>query len=170
MNLAKLVRFLVCSASLLLVAGGPRSASAQEVVPISGVTVTPARPGKADIARLRRLFDLTALTDQQIADTRAVYVVKVLARVPQTAAGVTLSVGANALPETGAFPGGLFVRVYDAAKLAAWAGQPVKLVQKGPRGDEPKVDSAKLPRFPAAPPPPAPGAALRTVEEVLRAG
>ena len=157
--------------TLLLAVGFAGRATAQEVIPTSGVTVTAARPGKADIPRLRKILNLDAATDQEIADTQSVYVVKVFAHVPQTSAAVALSIGGTPLPLLGTFAGGVFARVYDPAKLRALAGQPVKLYRKGPHGEEPAADAATLPRFPA-PPAPAPAAAepaaRKSVDEVLK--
>ena len=151
MSIAKPVIPFLSLLSFALVAGAPRAASAQELIPVSKVTVTAARPGKADTARLRKFLDLGTLSDQDIENQHPVYIVKVFARFAPGPAEVGLTIGDTKFPMYGLFGKGVFVRLYGAEKVQALTGQPVKLVRKGPKGEEPTVDSTTLLEFPALP-------------------
>jgi hypothetical protein len=159
-------------AAILLSVVAASAAFAQEVIPITNVTVTPARPGKSDVARLRKLLALGALTDQEVEAQHPVYIVKAFARFQPGPAKVVFAIGETTFPVYGTFGGGVFVRVYDPEKLRALAGQPVKLVRLGPKGEAPTVDAASLPKLPPAaangPSTMAMPATRKSVEEVLK--
>lgn len=160
--------FAVALTVAVIVAFGG-AAYAQEVIPVTAVTVAAAKPTKADIARLKQTLDLSSLTDQEIEDKHPVYIVKVFTRLLPGAAQVVLSIGSTAVPQFGTFKDGIFLRVYDPARIGAWSGQPVKLIRRGPRGEEPAVDAKTLIRFPAQPAAAA-GATRKSVDEVLKGG
>ncbi|HEY0714360.1 MAG TPA: hypothetical protein VGF45_16880 [Polyangia bacterium] len=169
-HLASTVTALASTVVLLVAA--PGAAQAQELIPITNVTVTPARPTKSDVGRLRKLLALEGTSDQDIEARHPVYIVKVFARFQPGPAKVALSIGETTFPVFGTFGQGVFVRVYEAEKLRALAGQPVKLARLSPKGEAPTADPASLPKLPALA---AAGAmttmaapAPKTVDEVLK--
>lgn len=154
-------------------------AAAQENIPVTGVTVVPAKPAKSDVARLRKTLQIPPdKADKEVEDRHDVYLVKVRTKLEMGAAQAVLSIGGKEKPHFGAYDGGIFVRVYDPKKLDEWAGQEVRVYTKGPGGEVPDPDTGAPVRVPAALfSKPAPAAASRepgeerpTVDEALRAG
>ncbi|HEY0709397.1 MAG TPA: hypothetical protein VGG33_21485 [Polyangia bacterium] len=165
-------RLLTTFAAVVSLAVSASPALAQDVIPITKVTVTPARPAKSDVGRLRKALALGTLSDQEVEAQHPVYIVKAFARFQPGPAKVMFSIGETTFPVYGTFGGGVFVRLYDPAQVSALAGQPVKLARLGPKGEAPSVDPTTLQKVPAIPangptvmttPPP-----RKSVDEVLK--
>lgn len=171
--MAKLFR-LALPLTLLLAA----LAAAQENIRITGVTVVAAKPGKSDVARLRKALKLpSGQTDKDVEGNHDVFLVKVQAVAEYGPAEMALSIGGKEVPAFGTYDGGIFLRVHDPKKLEEWSGQEVRVYTKGPGGEVPEPDSGAAVRFPvrvparaAAPETRDPGKERPSVDEALRTG